>query len=45
MVFWTIALCAIAIRQLTEFSWSKSALIAMAAYFATILAESFLFGF
>jgi hypothetical protein len=45
MVFWTIALCAIVIRQLTEFSWSKSALIAMAAYFATIIAEGFLFGF
>lgn len=45
IIFWTIALCAIAIRQLTEFSWSKSFLVAMVAYFVTVLVESFLFGF
>jgi hypothetical protein len=44
-IFWTIALCAIAIRLLTEFSWSKSLLIATVAYFVTTLAQSFLLGF
>jgi len=42
---WTIALCAIAIRLLTESSWSKSLLIATVAYFATLLAESFIIGY
>jgi hypothetical protein len=42
--FWTIALCAIAIRMLTELSWSKSVLIATVAYFVTIIAEGFILG-
>ena len=42
--FWTIALCAIATRMLAEFSWSKSFLIATAAYFVAIMAQSFLLG-
>jgi len=45
IIFWTIALCAIATRLLTEFSWSKSFLVATVAYFVTTLAQSFLLGF
>jgi len=45
IIFWTIALCAIATRLLTEFSWSKSFLIATVAYFVTMMAQSFLLGF
>jgi hypothetical protein len=45
IVIWTIALCAIATRLLTEFSWSKSFLVATVAYFVTTLAQSFLLGF
>jgi len=33
MLVWTIALCTIAVRLLTEFSWNKSALVAVVAYF------------
>jgi hypothetical protein len=43
-IFWTIALGAIATRLLTTFSWSKSALIAMVAYFVAMVAQSFLLG-
>jgi len=43
--FWTITLCAIATHLLAEFSWSKSFLIATVAYFATIIAQSFILGF
>ncbi len=42
---WTIALCAIATRLLAEFSWAKSFLVATVAYFATMLATSFILGF
>jgi hypothetical protein len=42
---WTIALCAILMRVSSELPWVKSALIAAAAYTATILAESLLLGF
>jgi hypothetical protein len=42
---WTIALCALATRLLTEFSWSKSFLVATVAYFVTMMAQSFLLGF
>ena len=45
IVIWTIALCAIATRLLTEFSWSKSFLVATVAYFVATLAQSFLLGF
>jgi hypothetical protein len=45
IIFWTIALCAIATRLITQFSWSKSFLVSMVAYFVTLLAGSFLFGF
>jgi hypothetical protein len=44
-IFWTIALSVIAIHLITQFSWSKSFLIAAVGYFVTLLAESFLFGF
>lgn len=39
---WSVALCALAIRSMTEFSWSKSFLVAVVAYFATITIEGFL---
>ncbi|MGB9740539.1 MAG: Yip1 family protein [Candidatus Bathyarchaeia archaeon] len=39
---WTIALCAIATRIVNEFSWSKSAIIAVVAYYASTLIMSFL---
>lgn len=45
IIFWTIALCAIVTRLITQFSWSKSSLIAMVGYFVTLIAEIFLFGF
>jgi len=45
IIFWTIALCAIATHLLTEFSWSKSFLVATVAYFVTTVAQSFLLGF
>jgi hypothetical protein len=45
IIIWTIALCAIATRLLTEFSWSKSFLVATVAYFVATLAQSFLLGF
>jgi len=45
ILVWTIVLCAIVTRLLTEFSWSKSFLIATVAYLATTLAQSFLLGF
>lgn len=43
-ILWTIALGAIATRLLTAFSWSKSALISMVAYFVAMVAQSFLLG-
>ncbi|MEM3731166.1 MAG: hypothetical protein QXE74_05280 [Candidatus Bathyarchaeia archaeon] len=43
-IIWTIALCAIATRLLTGFSWSKSFLLAAVAYFATLMLENFLLG-
>lgn len=39
---WTIALCSLAVRLSTGFSWAKSFLIAAVAYFATITIEGFL---
>lgn len=42
---WTIVLCSIAVRLLTEFSWTKTVLIASVAYFVSILAESFILAF
>jgi hypothetical protein len=41
---WTIALCGIATRLLTEFSWVKSFLISAVAFFATITLMSFIVG-
>ena len=41
---WTIALCALATRLLTELSWTKSFLVAAVAYFASIVVESFTLG-
>jgi hypothetical protein len=41
---WTIALCAIALRSLTEISWAKSFLVSTVAFFVGMLIESFIFG-
>lgn len=41
---WTIALCAIALRLLVEFSWAKSFLVSTVAYFVSMLVESFILG-
>ena len=41
---WTIALCAVATRLLTEFSWTKSFLVATVAFFASLMIESFIIG-
>jgi hypothetical protein len=37
VICWIISLCAIANRQLTEFSWSKSILVAVLAYFISAI--------
>ena len=42
---WTIALCAIALRLLAEFSWTKALIVSTVAYFVSLLVESFIFGF
>jgi hypothetical protein len=42
VIFWIVALCAFAIRQLTEFSWSKSFLIAVVAYFISVIVGNFI---
>ncbi|MEM2937332.1 MAG: hypothetical protein QXJ63_02145 [Candidatus Bathyarchaeia archaeon] len=42
IIIWTVALCGIAVRLTTEFSWSKSLLIAVIAYFAATIAQNFL---
>ncbi|MEM3695070.1 MAG: YIP1 family protein [Candidatus Bathyarchaeia archaeon] len=39
---WTIALCAAATRAANDFSWSKSALIAVVAYYTTTILMGFL---
>jgi len=44
VLIWTIALCTIAVRLTTEFSWTKSLLIAAVAYFAATFVEGFLVG-
>ncbi len=41
---WTIALCSLAVRVLTAFSWIKSILIGVVAYLATILVIGFILG-
>jgi hypothetical protein len=41
---WTIVLLAIAIRSLTERSWTLSFLVALVAYFVAMIALSFIFG-
>jgi hypothetical protein len=39
-IFWIVSLCAIVIRELTGFSWSKGFLVAVVAYFvSTIVAN------
>jgi len=45
MHIWIIALCAIALRLLAEFSWAKGIIVSSVAYFVTLLVESFIFGF
>jgi hypothetical protein len=42
---WIIALCAIAFRFLTEFSWTKTILVSTLAYFVSMLAEILLIGY
>lgn len=42
---WTIALCAIAVRLLAEFSWTRSIIVSTVAYFVSMLAESLLLGY
>ncbi|MEM3726353.1 MAG: Yip1 family protein [Candidatus Bathyarchaeia archaeon] len=44
VLIWTVVLCALAVRLTTEFSWTKSFLIAAVAYFATTFVEGFLVG-
>jgi hypothetical protein len=41
---WTIALCGVGTRLLTEFSWVKSFLISAVAFFATTTLMSFIIG-
>ena len=41
---WTVALCAMATRASSEVSWLKSALLATAAFFTSLVAESFILG-
>jgi hypothetical protein len=45
IIIWTITLCAIATRLLTEFSWSKTFLITTVAYFVATITQSLLLGF
>jgi hypothetical protein len=40
VTFWIIGLCTLAIRQLNEFSWSKSLLVAVVAYFIIAIVEN-----
>ncbi|MCS7115030.1 MAG: hypothetical protein RMJ15_01595 [Nitrososphaerota archaeon] len=42
IIIWTVALCSIAVRLTTGFSWSKSLLITVVAYFAATIAQNFL---
>jgi hypothetical protein len=42
LLVWTIALCTIAVRVLTEFSWTKSVLVAVVAYVITNIVVSFI---
>jgi hypothetical protein len=44
VLLWTIALCSIAVRLTTDFSWTKSLLIAAVAYFTATVVEGFLVG-
>jgi hypothetical protein len=44
VIFWVVALCAFAIRQLTEFSWTKGFLVAVVAYFVSTIVASFILG-
>ena len=45
VLVWTIALCSIATRELAEFSWTKSFLVSIVAYFISMMAENFILGF
>jgi hypothetical protein len=44
VALWTIALSILAVRLLTEFSWTKSFLVGAAAYVVTNLVVSFMIG-
>lgn len=44
IIVWTIVLCGIAVRQSTNFSWSKSFLLVVVAYFVVMTVERFLIG-
>jgi len=41
---WTMGLCVVATRFLTQFSWMKSFFIGAFSYFASILLVSMIFG-
>jgi len=45
LLVWTVVLCVIAVRSLTEFSWDKSILIAVVAYFVSMIAASFIISY
>jgi hypothetical protein len=40
VLVWTVGLLALAVRQLTEFSWMKSFLVGIAAYLLTVIVSS-----
>ncbi len=44
VLVWTIVLCSIATRELAEFSWTKSFLVSVVAYFIGMMVENFIFG-
>jgi hypothetical protein len=39
-IFWIVSLCAIVIRELTGFSWSKGFLVAVVAYFVSTIVSN-----
>lgn len=44
VIFWIVVLCAFAIRQLTEFSWTKGFLVAVVAYFISMIVGNIILG-
>jgi hypothetical protein len=43
-IFWIICLCALAVRLLTEFSWTKCFLVSVVAYFVTMIVVNIILG-